>query len=62
MVSPDSGGDVVDLVLDVDGVVDVDGVADVPISSLTGDSVVTLSFPLAKNLVGRSNILDCCVD
>ena len=67
MVSPDSGIDVVDIIDDVvddtvvDGVVDVDGVADVPICSLTVDSVVALSFPLAKNFVGISNILDCCI-
>ena len=68
VVSPDSGGDVVDVVdnsdVVVDGVVvddDVARVADVPICSLTGDSVVTLSFPLAKNFVGISNILDCCI-
>ena len=64
MVSPDSGIDVVDVVDIIDDVVvvdvvDVDGVADVPICSLTVDSVVALSFPLAKNFVGISNILDC---
>ena len=67
MVSPDSGIDVVDVVVIIDDVVvdgvdvDVDGVADVPICSLTVDSVVALSFPLAKNLVGISNIFDCCI-
>ena len=73
VVSPESAidGDVVDVIDDVvddmvdgdvvDDVVnvDVDEVADV--CSPTGDSVVTLSFPLAKNFVGISNIFDCCL-
>ena len=76
VVSPDSGIDVGDDVVDGevldgdgdvvddvdDGVdVDVDEVADVPVCSLTVDLVVTLSFPLAKNFVGISNIFDCCL-
>ena len=69
VVSPESAidGDVVDVIDDVvdgdvvDDVVnvDVDEVADV--CSPTVDSVVTLSFPLAKNFVGISNIFDCCL-
>ena len=69
VVSPESAidGDVVDVIDDVvdgdvvDDVVnvDVDEVADV--CSPTVDSVVTLSFPLAKNFVGISNIFDCSI-
>ena len=59
VVSPESAidvdGDVVDVVDDVVNV-DVDEVC-----SPTVDSVVTLSFPLAKNVVGISNIFDCCL-
>ena len=75
VVSPESAidvdGDVVGVfvgVVDViDGVVDGDVVDDVvnvdvdEVCSPTVDSVVTLSFPLAKNVVGISNIFDCCL-